>query len=83
MELSLKIQKMNKRNELGSYFVSVVIDHLYFPLDHDFSLSELNLSAGAKRGSPVIRFENDDLVIFQVKISYFNCRGNFWLKIFR
>ena len=61
---------MHARSKFGSYFVCIVIDHLFEPMYHGFEISELNLSAGAKRGCPVIRFENDDLVIYQSKISY-------------
>ena len=67
-------------NDLGSYFACVVIDHLYHPMEQGFEISELNLSAGAKRGSQVIRCEDDDLVIYQSKIPYFTCRGNHFIN---
>ena len=63
-------------DDVGSYFGVVLLDTVYFPMDHGFTLEELNLSAGKDRGMFVIRFDDEDVKEYQSKISYYSLRSN-------
>ena len=63
-------------DDVGAYFGVIVVDKVYFSMNHGFSLTKLNLSAGKDRGQFVIRFDDDDFKEYQSKISYYSLRSN-------